>query len=194
VDIPDSIFLVERIELADGVIEPAEVVLAAGAWTPALGRSLGLGAVQPAKGYSTTLPSNTDTPNVPLRLGEDKMTITPVSDGRRLTGKLDLVGLRPTIDRRRIRDLQSHASRYVRIDALSDKATHWAGLRPLTPDGLPIIGRHHLVSNVILATGHGMLGIALAPLTGRVVGELVTGRPTLIDLSPYRSERFQNSA
>ena len=67
----------------------------------------------------------------------------------------------------------------------------WRGLRPLSPDGIPIVGRPESFDNVVLATGHGMMGLTLAPITGRLDGELVTGEQPSHDLTPLRPDRFQ---
>jgi D-amino-acid dehydrogenase len=180
---------VVRVELGDLALEPEQVVLAAGAWTPELGRWLEPGSLQPAKGYSITWPTPGSN-EIPLRLGEDKLIVTPVSGGVRVTGKLDLVGRKLTIDRRRIDDLPRHAARYLELPGSIGADLRWAGLRPLTPDGLPIIGRHPSVGNVILATGHGMLGIGLASITGRLVAGIANDEPAVFDLAPLRPERF----
>jgi D-amino-acid dehydrogenase len=67
----------------------------------------------------------------------------------------------------------------------------WAGLRPCSPDGLPIIGRPEAYENLVVATGHGMLGFSLAPVTGRLVAQLVTGTEPELDLAPLRPDRFR---
>ena len=66
----------------------------------------------------------------------------------------------------------------------------WRGLRPCSPDGLPIVGRAAPAENVVVATGHGMLGLTLAPVTGRLVGEIVTGEEPSRELEPLRPDRF----
>jgi D-amino-acid dehydrogenase len=180
---------VERVELGDRALEPEQVVLAAGAWTPELGRWVAPGALQPAKGYSITWHSR-GSGEIPVRLGEDKLIVTPVSGSVRVTGKLDLVGRSVTIDARRIADLPRQAACYLELPDGGAHRTHWAGLRPLTPDGLPIVGRHPRVDNVILATGHGMLGIALATVTGRLVSAIANDERPALDLTPLRPERF----
>ena len=68
----------------------------------------------------------------------------------------------------------------------------WRGLRPCSPDGLPVIGRPDPLENVVVASGHGMLGLTLAPVTGRLIGEIVTGDPPSHDLAPLRPDRFRS--
>ena len=89
-----------------------------------------------------------------------------------------------------IQRIENSAREYLRLDEKLDMKETWAGLRPTTPDGVPIIGRSPHQSNLILATGHAMLGLSLAPGTGQVVAELVNGQATKIDLNPMRLERF----
>ena len=67
----------------------------------------------------------------------------------------------------------------------------WAGLRPCTPDGLPVIGRPQDAPGLVLATGHAMKGVSLAPVTGRLVAELVAGEPPSLDMRPFRPDRFR---
>jgi D-amino-acid dehydrogenase len=68
----------------------------------------------------------------------------------------------------------------------------WSGLRPLAPDGLPVIGRTSAYDNLHIATGHGMLGITLAPVTGEAVASVIAGEPYSADLSPFTPDRFTN--
>jgi D-amino-acid dehydrogenase len=89
-----------------------------------------------------------------------------------------------------IRRIEDSAREYLHLDEKLDVKETWAGLRPTTPDGVPIIGRSPNHSNLILATGHAMLGLSLGPGTGQVVAELVNGRQPAFSLSPMRLERF----
>jgi D-amino-acid dehydrogenase len=167
-------------------------VIAAGAWSGHVARQLGASLpIRPAKGYSLDF----EPPPVPLRgpvmFAEAHCVMTPFDASTRLAGTLELAGLDERISAQRVRALREAPSRYLRgwrPDAPSRAAT--AGLRPLAPDGLPVIGRLRVAPNVVVATGHAMLGLTLAPRTGALVAEmLVDGRDPEV-LRPFGPGRF----
>ncbi len=174
-----------------GNFYPEQVVLAAGAWSPLLARQLGLQLpIQAAKGYSITVKSPLTSPSRPLFLAEDRVAVTPMGKRLRFTSTLELTGFDMSINRRRVSATRRAASRYMSgMDAL-ELIEIWRGLRPATPDDLPIIGRSASLQNLILATGHSMLGMAHGPITGKIVSQLVTGETPALDLTPFRLERF----
>jgi D-amino-acid dehydrogenase len=168
-----------------------QVVLAAGSWSPSIARELKLNIpVQPAKGYSITMPLPPSAPSVPLLLIEAKVGVTPMGDRLRLAGTLELAGLDLTINERRVEAIRRGAATF--LDDIEGAATGevWRGLRPCTPDGLPILGRSAAFDNLILATGHAMIGLSLGPVTGELVAKIACSEPTDIDLSVLRPERF----
>jgi len=89
-----------------------------------------------------------------------------------------------------IQRIENAAREYLRLDEKLDVKETWAGLRPTTPDGMPIIGPSPRHGNLILAAGHAMLGLSLGPGTGQVVAELVNGQTTAFDLGPLSLDRF----
>jgi D-amino-acid dehydrogenase len=95
-----------------------------------------------------------------------------------------------TVSAKHIAGIERAVREYIYLDEKLDIHETWAGLRPTTPDGMPIIGRSPRYRNLIFATGHAMLGLSLGPGTGQVVAELVNGKETAFDLSPLRPERF----
>lgn len=155
------------------------VVLAAGSGTPALGDLLGLRIpVQAGKGHHIDLPHFAPAPRIPMIFHEHAMGAGPLGDGMRLTGGMDFVGDDARIDQGRIDDILRYNRDYLReAGRFADvaDARPWAGMRPCTPDGLPIVGRLRAASNTVVATGHGMLGFTLGPATGRDVAELISG-------------------
>jgi D-amino-acid dehydrogenase len=179
---------------ADGeTIVPGTVVMAAGAWTPRLCREIGLNVpVEPAKGYHIDLEPDPSDAQVPVFMIESKVIATPLEGRLRLAGTLELAGMDTAIVPRRVeavrmageRNLQGLAGR--RVDEV------WSGLRPCPPDGLPIIGRTERAANLVLATGHGMTGLSMAPITGRLVAELIAGEPPSVDPAPFRPDRFRD--
>jgi len=168
-----------------------EVVLAAGAWTPELVRGLGLRVpVEAAKGYSITVERPTGHPDLPLQLVEGKIFVTPMGSRLRFGGTLELAGLDLRVNQRRVDAI----ARTVRRDLPGIPRTPtieiWRGLRPLTPDDLPILGRPAGTSGLILATGHGMSGISQGPISGELIAQLVSGETPEIDLAPFSPDRF----
>lgn len=186
---------VERVVTTRGDYTPQQVVLAAGAWSSQLGRSLGLRLpVQPAKGYSITFPRPTNAPTIPLHLAERKVAVTPMGATLRLAGTLELAGLDLSINRRRVNAIQRAADEYLDLDNDATPAPQtieiWRGLRPLTPDTLPIIGRSRQLTNLTVATGHGMMGVSMGPITGKLVAQLLANEQPDLDLSLLSIERF----
>jgi D-amino-acid dehydrogenase len=166
-------------------------VLAAGAWSAGLGRALDLRLpIQPAKGYSVTCQRPPHGPAMPLVLAEARVAVTPMGERLRFAGTLELAGLDLAIDRRRVEAVRRAPTRYLRLGDALPLVEIWRGLRPCTPDGLPIVGRSTRLDNLILATGHAMIGVSLGPVTGKLVARLATGARPSIDLAPLRPDRF----
>jgi D-amino-acid dehydrogenase len=171
--------------------EADEVILAAGAWTPVVARDLRMNIpVQSARGYSLTMSATQNMPRRALLLGERRVAVTPMGDLLRFTGRLELSNIDTTVNPKHIAGIERAVREYIHLDEKLDIKETWAGLRPTTPDGMPIIGRSLRCKNLIIVTGHAMLGLALGPGTGQVVAELVNGKETVFDLSPLRAERF----
>jgi D-amino-acid dehydrogenase len=168
-----------------------QVVLAAGAWTPALTRGLGLTLpIEPAKGCSVDIERPADFPDIPLYLGDAHCVLTPLGDALRLGSTLELSGWDMTIRRTRVAGLRRAAERVMGIPGDAPVRQIWRGPRPVTPDGLPVVGRAPRRERVILATGHCMLGLSLGPVTGKLVAELAGGRAPSLDLAPLSPARF----
>lgn len=169
---------IQGVETAHGTIQAQEVILAAGAWMPRLCHQLGFHIpVEAAKGYSVTLPSSGPLPTIPAILTEAKVTVTPLGNQIRFAGTLELAGLDDSVDARRARSILRAVPSYI-PDFNADTyntSTMWSGFRPCSPDGLPIIGRVPTWANLSVATGHGMMGVTLAPVTGHLVGQLLMG-------------------
>jgi D-amino-acid dehydrogenase len=184
---------VVKVVTTRGDFASKQVVMAAGAWSPQLGHSLGLRLpIQPAKGYSITIPRPAATAEIPLHLAERKVAVTPMGKMLRFAGTLELAGLDLSINRRRVDAIQRAAQEYLELGEGATPATIeiWRGLRPLTPDTLPIIGRCRHLTNLFVATGHGMMGVSMGPVTGKLVSQLAAGEPPQIDLSLLAVERF----
>ena len=174
----------------DGPIAADSVVLATGSWAPQMTRRLGLRIpVQPAKGYHLDFDRPERCPKTPLVAVQEKVFITPIDDFLRLGGTLELSGFNFRGVPRRLDMLALGAARYLDGIERHRARSEWWHLRPLTPDGLPIIGRLPNVKNVWIGTGHGMLGITQGPSTGMLIAEdILDGSPS-IDLTPVRPGR-----
>ncbi len=182
---------ISKIKTSAGDFEAEQVVLAAGALTPSVVRDLKLNIpIQPARGYSMTMSATKMMPSHALILGERRIAVSPMGGVLRFTGRLEVGNYSMEPNPVWIQRIENSAREYLRLDEKLDVKETWAGLRPTTPDGMPIIGRSPNHSNLILATGHAMLGLSLGPGTGQVVAELLNGQQPAISLSPMRTERF----
>jgi D-amino-acid dehydrogenase len=174
-----------------GSLRAAQVVLAAGAWTPPLARALGLELpMEPAKGYSIDVERPAGFHELPLYPGEARVVLTPLGDTLRLGSTLELAGWDTTVRLKRLAHLRRAAARMLGLPEDGPVRQIWRGPRPVTPDGLPMIGRAPGRDRVIVATGHAMLGLSLGPVTGRLVAALAGGSRPALDLSPLAPDRF----
>jgi len=175
-----------------GEIDADEFVAASGAWTARLLRPLGLRlSLMPGKGYSLTLPSPRERPRRPILLQEARVAVTPMGDSLRVGGTMEIGAFGAEINPPRVEGIVRSFTRAFPAFTSSDFAgiPPWSGLRPLSHDGLPYVGRFARYDNLSVATGHAMLGVSLAPITGELIAQLLSGEPTSIDLSPLRPER-----
>jgi D-amino-acid dehydrogenase len=170
------------------------VVLATGAYSPELMEALGCPLpIQPAKGYHSdrdpASPGSRDL-TVPCLLGERAVFCSPMGDVVRLAGTLEFSGRNLDIRRDRLDQLEAAARRYFEGFDLTDPISEWYGVRPCTPDGLPVIGRVPGYLGAYVATGHAMLGLTLGPVSGRLIAELVIDGVASIPLDAFQAGRF----
>jgi D-amino-acid dehydrogenase len=176
---------------SQGAFTPDQVVLAAGAWSPVIARHLKLRIpIQPAKGYSVTYKRPSTSPQLPLSLSERKIAVTPMGDMLRFTSTLELAGYDPSINQRRLVAIGRAIHEYLPGMEEMEQTAVWSGFRPMTPDDLPIIGRSEAFENLLLATGHGTLGMTHGLITGQLVSQIIGDERPSIDLAPLRVERF----
>ncbi len=165
-------------------------VVAAGVPTRALSRGLGTDLpLVGGKGYSMTFPGSEPTLSHALYLSEARVALSPYRDGVRVLGTMELGTASASIDQRRIEAMVRACARDLPGLQLTGSGVPWAGLRPMVPDGLPVIGASPGVGNVVIATGHAMLGVTLAPATGELVADILERRqlpPFATQLSPGR--------
>jgi D-amino-acid dehydrogenase len=164
-------------------LDAGTVVVAAGAWSKQLVRL----PLEGGKGYHVDYARSDDDPRLPAWVQETWTIATPLPDRLRLSGTLELAGLDLSISERRVARIREGGERWFRGLADRPVLETWAGLRPCLPDGLPAIGR---LGRVVVATGHAMKGVSLAPITGRLVAQLIAGEATDHDLALFRPSRF----
>ena len=182
---------VATIKTRRGDIHPQKVLLAAGSWSPEIAHSLKLNIpIQAAKGYSLTYENLALSPKLPLLFGEAHTVVNPLGDALRVAGTLELAGMDFSINRRRVDAIRTSAAQYLPGLGQARLLEIWRGLRPCTPDGLPIISGSDSFSNLFIAAGHAMLGMSLGPITGNLVAQLVNEEKTDFDLGPFNLSRF----
>lgn len=176
-----------------GEIRAGAFVLCGGSWSPRLARELGLNLpIQAGKGYSLTLPSPRRLPEICAIFTEARVAVTPMGQQLRFGGTMELAGLNEDINPLRVEGIKQAVSRYYPEFSIEDfnGVRPWRGLRPVAPDGLPYLGRTRRFSNVICATGHAMLGLSLAPISGKLVAQWLAGDEPGMNLSLLSPDRF----
>jgi D-amino-acid dehydrogenase len=170
-------------------LRAGHAVIAAGVWSGGLAASLGAGLPLVAgKGYAVDYEPDVSPLRLPLYLYDARCVANPMGSRLRLTGGLVLGRSEQRGDPRRVAAIRRVAATALGVTARP--RLEWSGLRPCTPDGLPVIGAHPRADRVVLATGHGMLGVTLGPLTGRLVAGLVAGDADHWALPSLAPDRF----
>ena len=121
---------------------------------------------------------------------EHRVAVTPMETGYRLGSMMEFVGYDDSIRPKRIAYLRQAAAHYLDEPAGETVEETWYGWRPMTPDSRPIIGRSPSLENVVIAAGHNMLGLSMAPATGRLVAEMLNGSQPHVNVSPYSPRRY----
>ncbi|WP_167596065.1 NAD(P)/FAD-dependent oxidoreductase [Leeuwenhoekiella sp. ZYFB001] len=168
-----------------------EVILATGAWTGELNKKLGLKILmQAGKGYRINSENETGI-TLPSILCEAKVAVTPMNGFTRFAGTMEIAGINHNINRARVEAIAEAVPRYFNNVVISEQEKDEAqcGLRPVTPDGLPYIGRPSKWKNLTIAAGHAMMGWSLGPGTGLLVSEIIDGKKASLDLSVYNPDR-----
>lgn len=168
-------------------------VLAAGSWSGRLARlfSLNLPLVA-GKGYSFDLSSPPQMPSLCSILVEGRVAVTPMLHGLRVAGTMELGNDDSNVNAKRALGIRrSLASYFPQLsENVSVGVSNWSGLRPCSPDGLPYLGRAASSTNLIVATGHSMMGLSLAPVTGQIVRDLLANRPAALNIDLLKVDRY----
>jgi D-amino-acid dehydrogenase len=174
-------------------INCTNLVLAPGSWLPILAKMLGIKLLlQPGKGYSYTYPQVEKNLQYPAILVDGRCAVTPWDNTLRIGGTMELSGINDRILLKRMQGIyNSVLSFYPSLKiGFPPENKIWSGLRPVTPDGLPYIGKHSLYDNMVVAGGHAMIGVSMATGTGKIVSEIMQRKTTAIDIRGFKVERF----
>lgn len=195
---------IKRVITTRGEFEADLVVLASGSWSNEIASKLKLSIpILGGKGYSMSVDMTEHKPQHPIMIVERKIAVTPFAQHVRIAGTLELVDQDFSISPRRVRAIRRGAQEYLRFDTeaeakfgknpqdLSDVRDIWRGLRPCTPDGVPVIGPSTKISNLFYCAGHQLLGFQSAPGSGKLAADLILGRTPLADPHPFRANRFE---
>jgi len=184
---------VTAVSTSGGELVANEYVIATGSWAPQAVGDLGLRLpMQPGKGYSLTIEGPRFRFTKPLILTERRVAVTPMGDKLRFGGTMEISGHTDSVRPERVAQIIAAAQSYFPDFRAKDFAgiKPWFGYRPVSPDGLPYIGRFAQPANLTAACGHAMLGVTLAPITGLLVAETLAGRKPSVDMTLLNPVRF----
>lgn len=168
------------------------LVIAAGAWSASLARQLGVYLpMRAGKGYSF-MASNQMNIQQPAILSEKKVTVSPFGELIRFGGTMEITGLNQRVSPRRLQGIAESVGQYYRGYEVPPPSPGiaWSGLRPVSPDGMPYLGQTKRFENVYFSSGHSMMGVSLAPASGRIIADLVSGKEPPFSLEAFSVDRF----
>ncbi|MDX1758311.1 MAG: FAD-dependent oxidoreductase [Arenibacter algicola] len=170
---------------------PKEVVLAAGSWSDNLSKKMNIKLpIQAGKGYRINVPRPTGI-TIPAILMEAKVAVTPMAEYTRFAGTMEFSGINDVIRKQRVEAIANAATEFYPEIKISEaeKLDAKSGLRPVSPDGLPYIGKSSSLKNLTVATGHAMMGWSLGPVTGKLVSEIISDKKTSMDINGFSPNR-----
>lgn len=177
-----------------GPMKADTYLLATGARSGALGKAFHCYLpIQPGKGYSVTMSRPALCPTYPMLFPEHRVGVTPFEEGYRLGSMMEFVGFNEQIPQGRIRQLMESAEPYLKQPHTPEVIETWYGWRPMTWDSLPAIGPAPSLHNAYVATGHNMLGLSMAPATGRLIADMVVGRRPFLEAVAFDPARFEQA-
>ena len=184
---------IAAVRTSNGDFTADEYVLCGGSWSPVIARELRLTLpMQAGKGYSLTLPKPRQLPVIPAILTEARVAVTPMGSSLRFGGTMEIAGLSENINPVRVQGIIRSVPKYYPDFTPQDfdGIKPWCGLRPCSPDGLPYVGRTARYPNFSIATGHAMMGLSLAPITGKLMAEILSGERPSIDIQLLDPDRY----
>jgi D-amino-acid dehydrogenase len=183
----------KAVKTSKGQIEADEVVLCSGVWSAEMAKGLDLKLpMQAGKGYSLTLTNPKQLPELCSICTEARLAVTPMEGALRVGGTMEMAGTDESITPRRVRGITHAFPDYFPTFSASDFAEvqPWSGLRPVSPDGMPYLGRTQRWKNLTIATGHAMMGLSLAPATGKIIADVLSGERSPVALDLMSPDRF----
>ncbi len=184
---------IKSVQTNKGEFSFEAIVIACGSWSGLVTKKLNLNLpMQAGKGYSFTLPNVSKNIRIPSILLEGRVAVTPMANSLRFGGTMEITGVDHSVNMKRVLGIVNTANDFypeMKLQAPSIEKI-WHGLRPCSPDGMPYIGRTKKYNNLILATGHSMLGVSLGPGTGQLISEIIDERNSNVDLKMFDPERF----
>jgi D-amino-acid dehydrogenase len=184
---------IEAVRTSRGELAGDEYVVSGGSWSPAVVRDLGLSLpIQGGKGYSLTIPRPRHNARHGIILAEARVAVTPMGESIRFGGTMEIAGLDERINPARVRGIVKAVPKYFPDFSAEDfrDVPPWCGLRPCSPDGLPYVGRFRRYENLSAATGHAMMGVSLAPVTGKLLADVLSDTPSRFDLTMLSPDRY----
>ena len=182
---------IDKVLTSQGEIKAKQVVVATGSWSKSLAKLLRLRIpILGGKGYAMIVPKLEKQPKYPIMIVEKKIAVTPRENTLRVAGTLELVDQDFSITQRRVESIKNGACEFLHLPEQIEIKELWAGLRPCTPDGVPLIGYHKDVPNLMLAVGHQMLGLQSGAGTGLLVADLVENKKPFVDMGVFNIHRF----
>ena len=184
---------ITAVQTTAGDLLADEFVLTGGSWSPSMLSDLRIRLpMQAGKGYNLTLPKPRFKLTKSLIFAERRIAITPMGDTLRFGGTMELSGINSIVRPERVRQIIDSVPHYFPEFGPQDFAgiEPWHGLRPVSPDGLPYIGRFNSYDNLTAACGHAMLGLTMAPITGQLVSEILSNRKPSIALALLDPNRY----
>jgi D-amino-acid dehydrogenase len=183
----------KAVSTSKGQVESQEVVLCSGVWSAEMAKELDLKLpMQAGKGYTLTLTNPKQLPELCSICTEARLAVTPMDGALRVGGTMEVAGTDESITPRRVRGITRAFPDYFPDFSENDFADvkPWSGLRPVSPDGMPYIGRTQRWKNLTVATGHAMMGLSLAPATGRIIADVLSGEKSPVALELMSPDRF----
>jgi D-amino-acid dehydrogenase len=185
--------VLRAVKTSKGQVEGQEVLLCSGVWSAELAKELDLKLpMQAGKGYSLTLTNPKQLPDLCSICTEARLAVTPMDGSLRVGGTMEMAGTDESITPRRVRGITRAFPEFFPAFNERDFANvkPWSGLRPVSPDGMPYLGRTQRWKNLTIATGHAMMGLSLAPATGKIVADVLSGEKSPVALDLMSPDRF----
>ncbi|MEO1529862.1 MAG: FAD-dependent oxidoreductase [Planctomycetota bacterium] len=186
---------IRAVSTDQGMVEGDEFVICSGIWSSGIARDVDVSLpMQAGKGYSMTVEQPRQLPRLCSLLGEARVAATPIGECVRFGGTMEMAGIDESITEARVQGIREAVPQYFPEFHSEDLrgSPVWSGLRPCSPDGLPYLGRTNRWKNLIVSTGHAMMGISLALVSGELVAEFAAGRtPSVERLSLASPDRYR---